>query len=275
MDRAKLDTIIAPLPIDDLREQYARAEPFPFVRIDNFLVRQFADKVAASYPTFDDALRRGFAFDFVNEKKKVQITDPERFPEPVADLHAAISSRPFLDMVSAFTGIDNLLADEELIGAGMHVTGPQGRLDVHVDFNLVEKRQLHRRLNILIYLNPEWHRSWGGAVELWDRQVKHCHHSIEPKLGRCVIFETSERSFHGVTAVTCPSHQVRRSFAAYYYTKEPPPGWDGRRHSTIFKARPDERFRGYVLMPLERAQRELEARVRRVRAKLGAMVGRQ
>ena len=60
MDRAKLDTIIAPLPIDDLREQFSRAEPFPFVKIDNFLVRQFADKVAASYPTFDDALRRGF-----------------------------------------------------------------------------------------------------------------------------------------------------------------------------------------------------------------------
>ena len=50
MDRAKLDTIIAPLPIDDLREQFTRAEPFPFVKIDNFLVPEFADKVAALVP---------------------------------------------------------------------------------------------------------------------------------------------------------------------------------------------------------------------------------
>jgi hypothetical protein len=55
---------------------------------------------------------------------------------------------------------------------------------------------------------------------------------------------------------------VRQSFAAYYYTKEAPPHWKGQSHSTIFRARPQEKFKHHVLMPLERT-------VRRVKRLLG------
>jgi Rps23 Pro-64 3,4-dihydroxylase Tpa1-like proline 4-hydroxylase len=160
------------------------------------------------------------------------------------------------------------------VGGGMHVTGPHGRLDVHVDFNVIPQRRLHRRLNILVYLNPEWRDEWGGHVELWDRDVRRCYHSLKPRLNRCVVFETSETSFHGVSAVRCPEGIERRSFAAYYYTREPPPRWDGKMHSTIFRARPDERLREFVLMPAERLQRDLQAGLRRVRRGLGRSVRR-
>jgi hypothetical protein len=72
-------------------------------------------------------------------------------------------------------------------------------------------------------------------------------------MGRCLIFETSSISFHGVAPLKCPPNEVRRSFAAYYYTKEAPAGWDGTRHSTIFRARPEERWKGLVAMPIEKA----------------------
>ena len=61
----------------------------------------------------------------------------------------------------------------------------------------------------------------------------------------------AERSFHGVTRLTCPELRSRKSFAAYYYTKEPPAHWDGSAHSTIFRARPDEIVKGRIAMPLE------------------------
>ena len=54
-----------------------------------------------------------------------------------------------------------------------------------------------------------------------------------------------------MTPVTCPPDRMRRSFAAYYYTAEPPPGSDGVRRSTVFRARPDEHWRGKVAMPLQ------------------------
>ncbi|MEM6992922.1 MAG: 2OG-Fe(II) oxygenase [Myxococcota bacterium] len=265
--------VIQPLDIVALRAEFQKAQPFPFIVVDDFLEPEFAREVAAAYPSFSEALDRGFAFDFVNEKKKIQISEADKFPDPVQRLNEAISGPEFLSQLEEITGIENLLADTELAGAGMHVTGPQGRLDVHIDFNLLEERKLHRRLNILIYLNPEWHRSWGGEVELWDRQVKRCHHSLSPVLGRCVVFETSERSFHGVAAVQCPEHQVRKSFAAYYYTKEAPARWDGKFHDTVFRARPDERFRGYVLMPAERAQRAMQQRWAGVKRRIKSIVG--
>jgi hypothetical protein len=48
---------------------------------------------------------------------------------------------------------------------------------------------------------------------------------------------------------------VRRSFATYYYTKEAPVDGDVEMHGTLFRARPDEKLRGYVLMPAERITR--------------------
>ena len=54
------------------------------------------------------------------------------------------------------------------------------------------------------------------------------------------------------------SPTARKSFAAYYYTKEAPAHWTGESHSTIFKARPDEVLKGNVMMPLEKAKRRFQ-----------------
>jgi hypothetical protein len=136
----------------------------------------------------------------------------------------------------------------------MHQTAAHGRLDVHIDFNRLPHNGWHRRLNLLLYLNETWQPGWGGMLELWDRDVKHCVKTFLPALGRCILFETSDISFHGVTALTCPEDVVRRSFAVYYYTREPPPRWSGRDHTTIFRARPDEYLKRFVLVPAGRAK---------------------
>ncbi|MCB9599808.1 MAG: 2OG-Fe(II) oxygenase [Sandaracinus sp.] len=256
--------LIRPLDVERLRHEWKTAQPFPHIKIESFLQDDFAREVVASYPSFEGARQVGHEFSFVNEMGKVQVTDSTRFPEPVARLNALLASSDFLDQLETITGIPKLIADPKLAGGGMHVTGPSGRLDVHVDFNFDEERQWHRRMNLLLYLNPEWPDAWGGGVELWDRKVKRRYHRFAPLLNRVVVFETSHISYHGVEPVTCPPSKARRSFATYYYTKEAPRDWDGRKHSTIFRARPDERFRGLVLMPAERVAREAKRRVRRV-----------
>ena len=243
--------VVRPLDREALRQQYLKASPFPFVKIERFLDPQFAEEVAAAYPSFDDATGQGRTFKSVNERKKVQITDAQQFPPSVARLNQALADPAFLSDLSYVTGIPDLLADAGLDGGGIHMTGPGGRLDVHVDFNYLESRKLHRRLNILVYLNPVWEEGWGGHIQLWDADVKKCRQAFVPVLNRCIIFETSEISFHGVTPVTTAAPFPRISFAAYYYTRQPPPNWKGTAHSTIFKARPEERLRRYVLMPAE------------------------
>ena len=247
-------------PIDRaaLRDRVRQAQPFPYFMLDEFLESTFAREVAAAFPSFAEAERLGFKFSFVNERNKIQITDSAAFPGPIRQLHEDLASPDFLDLLSDVMEIPSLIADPALAGGGIHETGPRGHLDVHVDFNYVPDRQLFRRLNILVYFNQAWQPAWGGNIELWDAHVRKRWHSIEPRFNRCVVFATSEISFHGVDAVTCPPDETRKSFAAYYYTKEPPPNWVGVPHSTVFRARPDERFKRYVSMPVESALRRMD-----------------
>jgi hypothetical protein len=260
--------MIHPLDRDELRARVRSAEPFPFFCVDNFLAPAAAERVHDAFPTFEEAEKIGWMFKAVNEKKKIQINDPAKFPGPVAELNRALSEPAFLDLLSYAFDIPRLLPDEQLNGGGMHQTGPRGLLDVHVDFNYIPERQLHRRLNILIYFNKDWRPEWGGNIELWDRDVEVCHHSFTPEFNRCVVFETNEISYHGVTAVRCPEDRARKSFAAYYYTREAPAHWTGEAHSTLFRARPDERLKGSVLMPLESAGRKVRHLVHRVKRKI-------
>ena len=266
--------MINPLSLDTLRDRYRSAKPFPYIVIENFLEPSVAKELSTVYPTFEQAKSQGFAFNFVNEQRKVQITDPAKFPDPVRRLNQAISAPKFLADLEYVTGIPRLMADEQLSGGGMHLTGSGGRLDVHVDFNVIEDRKLFRRLNILLYLNPVWKPEWGGHIELWDKDVKVCHESCEPQLNRCLIFETSDHSYHGVRPITAPPEMVRQSFAAYYYTTEAPPDWKGTSHSTIFRARPDEKFRGLVSMPAEKLRRGIKARVDRSKKFVKSLIGR-
>lgn len=267
--------LITPYDRDTLRAEFQAAKPFPYIALDPFLDTDFAASCAQAVPSFEEAQELGLEFSAVNEKKKIQITDSSQFPAPIAELHKELSSEAWLKDLEYITGIPNLLSDAKLGGGGIHVTGPRGRLDVHVDFNYIESQQLHRRLNILVYLNPEWKPEWGGAVELWDKDVTQCQASFTPKLNRCVIFETSEISFHGVTPVTCPKDRTRQSFASYYYTKEAPAGWTGDKHTTIFRSRPDEKFREAVLVPGEQLKRNLQAKIKEGKGHIKRLIGRK
>ena len=255
---ATISNLMNDLNPDLVREQARNAKPFPHFCIDNFLQPDFAHEVVKCYPDLESASKMGRRFDAVNERGKVQVTDSKLFAPPVKQLEELLASQKFLDLMSYVMDIPNLVADPELEGGGMHQTGPRGHLDVHVDFNYIEKRALHRRLNILIYLNDGWQPTWGGEIELWDQNVRKRHVALLPIFNRCVVFATNEISFHGVAAVTCPPDVVRRSFAAYYYTKEAPSHWTGKSHSTIFRARPQERFKRYVSMPVEKTFKGLQ-----------------
>ena len=265
--------MINQLDKDALRKQFRSAQPFPYVVIENLLVPGAAEEVASSFPSFERANELGFSFNFVNEQRKVQITDSSKFPDPVRRLQEAIASPQFLSDLEFITGIPGLLADEKLDGGGMHLTGPGGRLDVHVDFNMLKERKLFRRLNILLYLNPTWKEEWGGQIELWDKDVRNRVLQSTPSLNRCLIFETSDISYHGVAPVSAPPEVVRKSFAAYYYTREAPANWDGTVHSTVFKARPNERFRKLVSMPVENLQRKLRDQVHKSKQWVKARIG--
>jgi Rps23 Pro-64 3,4-dihydroxylase Tpa1-like proline 4-hydroxylase len=258
MSELTSNAILRDLDINQLAHEFQNQKPFPSICIDNFLNIDFANEVADAFPSFEEAQKMGRGFNAVNERGKYQITDSSAFPAPIKQLHNSLASEDFLQMMSKMSGIEGLVADDELVGGGIHQTGPRGHLDVHVDFNYIVDRKLHRRLNILVFFNHDWQEQWGGNLELWDQDVKICHHKFLPIFNRCCIFQTSEISFHGVSAVKCPADACRRSFAAYYYTAESDDAFMRNVHSTVFRTRPEEHLKRNVLMPLEQLGRHLK-----------------
>jgi hypothetical protein len=261
-----------PRHFDSIGRQMRQAPGFPHFCIDGFLDAAFAAEVHDAFPSWQDAREMGHSFDAVNEKRKIQVCDAALFAPPVLRLHRMLADPEFVHRLSEASGIPGLIADPSLAGGGIHETNGGGRLDVHVDFNFNEGLGLYRRLNILVYFNQRWRSEWGGELDLWDADVQRCLGRFEPLFNRAAGFATSEISWHGVRPVECPPGRTRKSFAVYYYTKEPPPGWDGVRHSTIFRARPDEKLRGALLMPAESAMRRARRTVRAVGSKVKGLV---
>ena len=128
------------------------AQPFPSICIDDFLDPEFAKLAAAAYPAYTDAKAVGREFASVNEKRKIQITNPLDFPDTVSRLSDELASRSFFEKMSVMSGIPDLKWDSKFSGGGMHLTAASGILDVHVDFNYLETMDAYRRLNILVYL---------------------------------------------------------------------------------------------------------------------------
>lgn len=262
------------LDVDRLSREFRSAEPFPHIVIDPLIEPSDAREIAESFPSYEAATQQGRAFTSLNENLKVQVTEYARFPDKVKAMADRLASAEFLKTLETITGISNLVWDDGFAGGGMHQTARSGILDVHVDFNLVTERDLYRRLNLLIYLNPEWDAAWGGLLELWNQDVKVLYRSVVPTLGRAVLFETSEISYHGVTAVNCPPSVARRSFAVYYYTREPPENYSGVPHATIFKPRPYEYKKRFFSMPIAAAEERLNAEVGKVKGKIKSILGR-
>jgi hypothetical protein len=141
-----------------------------------------------------------------------------------------------IGFLEELTGITGLVADPHLIGGGLHELGPGGFLRVHADFNIHSHLKLDRRLNVLLYLNEDWDESWGGELELWDADMQRRAEPIAPVIARAVIFNVTDRSFHGnPNVVSCPPDRARRSMAFYYYTNGRPQDERAPAHSTLYQ----------------------------------------
>ena len=214
-----------PSEADRLRSSFRSATPFPHVVIDGFLEAGLCRRLVESFPAYDDARFRNEW----GEAVKAWREDVSRLGPAWAELDRGLRAAGFLELLSRISGIPRLLFDPTYFGGGTHENLHGMELDPHIDFNLHPETQLHRRLNLLLYLNDGWDDAWGGALELhtnpWLPPAENHIKTISPAMNRCVIFETSDRSWHGFRRIALPPERrglSRRSFAMYLYTRERP-----------------------------------------------------
>lgn len=226
---------------DDIRARFTTARPFRHCVIEDFLATGVAEALLAQFPGFE----RG------NHLNEAGVAGGKSTVERIATLggawaalDACIRSPGFLALLGRITGIPDLLYDPDYFGGGTHENRNGQSLDTHIDFNLHPATGWHRRLNLIVYLNPGWEPGWGGALELHrdphapaDDEVV----AITPAFNRCVVFETTEHSWHGFAPVALPPGREalsRRSVALYFYTRERPADEAAPAHSTVYVDRP-------------------------------------
>jgi Rps23 Pro-64 3,4-dihydroxylase Tpa1-like proline 4-hydroxylase len=208
--------------IDAVRRGYPTSIPFPHIVVDNFLTPDALCSVYHSVRSLrsEDASSK---FNFANDPyEQNKFAFDAGFDENLRALFDTLVSDEFTTAIEALTGISPLIrGDTRLLGAGVHRIHSGGFLQTHTDFNTYDHPvhgKLDRRINLLLYLNPNWKEEYKGNLLLADgsRVV----HSIQPLLNRCVIFNTTNKSIHGhPEPLQTPSGIYRESVAVYYYTK--------------------------------------------------------
>lgn len=221
-----------------LHAGYRQAHPFPHVVIDDFLPPALADQVIEEFPAPS-------SIDWIQFNHggavKLGSRGDLQVPAAIRNVLYQLNSAAALEFLESLTGISGLVPDPYFEGGGLHQIEREGFVKIHADFNRHPKLRLERRLNLLLYLNRDWKEEYGGHLELWDQEMARCEKRILPVFNRCVIFNTSERAFHGhPEPLTCPSGMTRKSLALFYYTNGRPEEEAAPAHSTLYQYRPGE-----------------------------------
>lgn len=198
---------------------FARAIPFPHCYIDNFLDQKVFDSLSDEFSSETDPIWE------VSNQIGIQVklrsnwqTENDIRPTTQSVVHF-LNSGAVMKALTKLTGIEKLISDPYYTGGGLNCTKRDGLLDVHADGNWHHAMGVHRRINVILYLNRVWDSNWGGALELWDQELSKCVKAIEPIGNRLVVFETHDLTFHGhPSPLLCPPEQSRKSLILYYYT---------------------------------------------------------
>ena len=217
---------------DSCRSNYALANPFPHIVIDDFIPEDLAlqcyNQMSQHQEWMFDSMM-GYPEDErdsqVNKWWTPFDTDSKKRIE--SDMPAVwkclqyFNSRPFLLFLENLTGIKDLIADVDFEGGGIHKIKNGGRLELHSDYNKHPNKDIWRRINLLLYLTPNW--NYNGHLDLYEKDPLVKVKSILPTFNRAVIFNTTDDSIHGhPTPLVCPEEVSRYSFALYYFTKDRP-----------------------------------------------------
>jgi Rps23 Pro-64 3,4-dihydroxylase Tpa1-like proline 4-hydroxylase len=246
--------------IQELKNQFDKAEPYRHIVIENFLNDGFAETIHENFPTLDQLSKH---YKGLNEQKS-EGSNFGNFHPAFAQLKDALNTKEFRQVVEQITGLKNIYSTDDNLGSGIHQGKNGSYLDIHIDFNIHHVRNIHRRLNLLIFLNKNWKDEYGGKLELWNADVTECGQAYTPAFNRCVIFETSDISYHGYSKITVPENVTRKSFFCYYYTDVQDKNISY--HDTIFKARPSE---GAVKKIKTDVKEMLKNNIKRTLKKLG------
>lgn len=237
-----------------MQDAIHNSTPFDHWVVDNFFDINTAMQLASDFYEYDDPR---WLTQHSNDLENKRIsTHWDGYPKSIYSAFFYLCSKEFIDQLEKLTGIEGLVSDYGLHGGGMHIhSGTTGKLNLHQDAELHPKLGLKRKLNIVIYLNPNWDTSWGGSLQLWSADSSgnpgNLVKELEPSFNRAVIFDTTQNSWHGLPEkLSAPEGQNRKSLALFYYIpSETTPS--GTRARALFAPTEEQKNNPNVLKQIE------------------------
>jgi Rps23 Pro-64 3,4-dihydroxylase Tpa1-like proline 4-hydroxylase len=229
---------------EQLSFNYKNSLPFPHIVIDNFLEEKIAETAYNELSGFDKwyydptdysklAQQNKFFMPSPNYKEDLELMKKDSVT--AFQILQFLNSDITLRFLEKLTGIKNLIPDPTFSGGGYHKIKAGGKLAIHADYNIHPHTKLHRRINLLVYLNPNWIEEWGGNLELWNKNLTEKTHAIAPMFNRAVIFNITDDAYHGhPEPLSCPDNQARYSMALYYFTEDRPEEEKNSEHSALW-----------------------------------------
>lgn len=204
-----------------LSEQCSLSQPFPHVVIDNFFNPEVATTLAREISSIRDNKYR-VSFRSLTQKK-LQLGDIQGAVPHIYPLYDAMMGPSFARVIEIVSGYPDLEADRQFTGAGMQRYHRGGFSEIHLDSNRHPfDPALHHRVNLIVFVAPDWRPEWGGELVLWssrngrpDRPAV----TIQPAFNRGVLFAVTSKSWHSVNTIRCPADRARNSIVIYYFNR--------------------------------------------------------
>ena len=205
------------------RNNFKNSQPFSHVVLDDLFPAAILQKVIEEAPSRNaqNWTQWGSGSDVPDPALgiKMGISSELSVGPHTRDFMLQLNSNIFIQFLEILTNTKRLVGDPSFQGGGLHSTGSGGRLRVHADADRHPYgKPFHQTINMIIFLNRDWHASYGGNLELWARDGSVCMQQISPVFNRCVIFESGTNTYHGhPKPLACPVGRQRLSLASYYY----------------------------------------------------------
>ena len=214
---------------ESLKSTYNSAYEYPHTVFDNFVDPTIIKDVEVEARLLTQMPEHSWRFgggddEHASQLLKRGIKELDKMLPSMNLLCRYFNNPEFLEFLRELTGIEDLIGDWRFEGGGFHVTYPGGLLNIHHDFNYTDKMgpdRMYRKVNLLVYLNEDWEKEWGGELELWKSDVSSKFKSIVPQFNRAVLFNIEDAPHGHPDPLQCPEGECRRSLAFYYYSKTP------------------------------------------------------
>jgi len=236
---------------DKLSKEFQEAKPFRHCIIDNFFEDITALDLSNEFPDYNDPNIWSVYRNAIENKKLTPHWD--LFPAKTYQAFTLMNKPEFVEKIKLITGIPDLVADYGMHGGGWHMHTRGGKLNMHKDYSIHPKLGMERRINIIIYMTPDWKEEWNGGLEFWSHDEeknlpKECVTKVYNKFNRAVLFDTTQNSWHGLpNEIVCPEGVYRKSLAIYYIS---PPRTTAEPHDRAYFAPTEEQANNQEILEL-------------------------